>query len=78
VLAAALFLALTWKYRGVSSLTRADDLLIDTAARGPLLISVRGYGHLSSKNVYQMGVASEGRVEKIFVSAGTRSSHCKA
>jgi multidrug resistance efflux pump len=71
VLAAALFLVLTWKYRGVSSLARTDDLLIDTVTRGPLLVSVRGYGQLSSKNVYQVGAASEGRVEKIFVSAGT-------
>lgn len=65
-----LFLVFTWQFRGVSSIAYADDLLFDTVARGPLSVSVRGYGQLSSKNVYQVGAESEGRVEKVFVRAG--------
>lgn len=66
----ALFIFFTRKYQNVTYMALADDLLIDTVVAGELSVSVRGYGQLTSKDVYWIGADSDGRVERILVNPG--------
>lgn len=66
----AAFVLFAQKYQNVSYLVFEDELLIDTVVAGELAVAVSGYGQLSSKDVYWIGVESEGRVERILVKPG--------
>lgn len=68
VLGAALFVG--GKYRNVSYLVAEESILIDTVTAGELLVSVRGYGQLSSRDVYWIGSETQGRVSRILAKPG--------
>ena len=68
VLGAALFVG--GKYRNVSYLVAEESILIDTVTAGELLVSVRGYGQLSSRDVYWIGSETQGRVCRILAKPG--------
>lgn len=67
-LGAALFIG--GKYRNVSYLVAEESILIDTVTAGELLVSVRGYGQLSSRDVYWIGAETQGRVSRILAKPG--------
>ncbi|MDP3517588.1 MAG: HlyD family efflux transporter periplasmic adaptor subunit [Pseudohongiella sp.] len=72
LLAAALGAALLMggKYRNVSYLVAEESILIDTVTAGELLVSVRGYGQLSSRDVVWIGAETQGRVSRILAKPG--------
>lgn len=70
VIGFAVFSFFASKYQNVSYIVFADELLMDTVIAGDLTITVRGYGQLSSKDVYWVGAESEGRVQRILVRPG--------
>ncbi len=50
----------------------ASSLWIDTVRRGPLNVQIHGSGTLSPEDVHWVAAASDGRVERVLVLAGTR------
>lgn len=58
------------KYRNVTYLVSRDSLLIDTVKSGELSVEVRGYGQLSSRDVYWIGAETQGRVARVLVRPG--------
>ncbi len=60
------------QYRDVTFFVMADELLTDEVVYGDLIVSVRGYGQLSSTDVYWVGAESEGRVVRVLVKPGDR------
>jgi HlyD family secretion protein len=66
------------KYRDVTYVVLGDGLLLDTVAAGELVVSVRGYGQLVSKEVYRIGAETDGRLGAILVGAGDRVSKGQA
>ncbi|MDT8428325.1 MAG: efflux RND transporter periplasmic adaptor subunit [Pseudomonadales bacterium] len=58
------------RYRNVTYLVSEESLLIDTVNAGELRVTVRGYGQLSSRDVYWIGAETEGRVARILVRPG--------
>ncbi|MCG8412997.1 MAG: efflux RND transporter periplasmic adaptor subunit [Pseudomonadales bacterium] len=71
--ASAAFLAFVLfanRYRNVSYIVFADELLMDTVVAGDLSVTVSGYGQLKSRDVVWIGADTEGRVSKILANPG--------
>lgn len=64
------FMLFANRYRDVSYMVFADELLMDTIVSGDLSVTVSGYGQLKAKDVVWIGADTEGRVNKILANPG--------